>query len=164
MNEFQIVLRSMNAAPFAEVKKAYAIRAKAERGRIEFVNNAMYRAGFELVEPDNGMLTGDGREVARACGKAWALRPEIHAQRLAEAMEQARKRDAQMAASQPQPAPLNQQPTTCTSMIDGQLCGGTLMRAPVCPRCALGKSGVVATLTCDVCGHVMAIMRGGSNG
>ena len=164
MSGLQSILRYINAAPFAEVKKAYAIRAKAERGRIEFVNNAMYRAGFELVEPDNGMLTDDGREVAWACGKAWALRPEIHAQRLVEAMEQARKRNAAMAEQQPQPVPPSQQPATCTSLIDGQLCGGNLARAAVCPRCAMGKSGVVATLTCDVCGHVMAIMRGGSNG
>lgn len=49
----------------------------------------------------------------------------------------------------------------CRALIDGQLCGGTLIRAAVCPRCALGKSGVSATLTCDVCGHVTAVMRGG---
>lgn len=53
-------------------------------------------------------------------------------------------------------------PATCNALIDGQLCGGTLVRASVCPRCALGKQGVVATLTCDVCGHVSAIMRGES--
>ena len=154
----------MNAAPFAEVKKAYAIRAKAERGRIEFVNNAMSRAGFELVQPGNGMLTDDGREVAWACGKAWALRPEIHAKRLAEAMEQASKRYAELAAQKGQTANTTTQATTCMSLIDGQLCGGTLVRAAVCPRCALGKSGVAATLTCDVCGHVTAIMQGGGNG
>ena len=164
MNELQSILRSMNAAPFAEVKKAYAIRAKMEHCRIEFVNNAMSNAGFELVQQVNGMLTHDGREVAWAQGKAWALKPEIHAQRLEEAMGQARQRDVAMAAHKPQPAQPGQQQKTCTSLIDGQLCGGTLIRAAVCPRCALGKSGVAATLTCDVCGHVMAIMRGGSNG
>lgn len=161
MSGLQSILRSMNAAPFAEVKKAYAIRAKTERGRIEFVNNAMSRAGFELVQPGNGMLADDGRELAWACGKAWALRPEIHAQRLAEAVEQARKRDAALAEQQPQPS---QSPTTCTSLIDGQLCGGTLIRAAVCPRCALGKQGVAATLACDICGHVTAVMRGGQHG
>ena len=152
----------MNAASFAEVKTAYAIRAKAERGRIEFVNNAMTSAGFELVQSCGGMLTDDGREIAWACGKAWALKPEIHAKRLAEAMEQARKRDAALADQQPQPAQPAPPPTVCAALIDGQLCGGTLIRAAVCPRCALGKSGVVATLTCDVCGHVTAIMRGDS--
>lgn len=149
----------MNATLFAEVKKAYAIRAKTERGRIEFVNNAMTSAGFELVQSCGGMLTDDGREIAWACGKAWALKPEIHAQRLAEAMEQARQRDAAMAEQQSQPTQSSQPPTACTSLIDGQLCGGTLISAAVCPRCALGKSGVAATLTCDVCGHVTAVMR-----
>ena len=124
------------------------------------MNNTMSAAGFELVQSGGGMLTDDGREIAWACGKAWALRPEIHAKRLAEAMELARKRDAAMAEPQSQPAHPSQQQTTCTSLIDGQLCGGTLIRAAVCPRCALGKSGVAATLTCDVCGHVTAVMRG----
>lgn len=164
MNEFQIVLRSMNVAPFAEVKKAYAVRAMAERDRIEFVNNAMTSAGFELVQSCGGMLTDDGREIAWACGKAWALKPEIHAQRLAEAMEQARQRDATIAAQQAQQPKQTAQQTTCTSLIYGQLCGGTLVRASVCPRCALGKQGVIATLTCDTCGHVTAVMRGEQNG
>ena len=162
MSGLQSILRAMNAAPFAEVKKAYAIKAKMERGRIEFVDNAMSRAGFELVQPGNGMLTDDGREILHAHGKAWALRPEIHAKRLAKAMEQARQRDAAMVAQQ-EPSP-PKSPTVCSALIDGQLCGGTLVRAAVCPRCALGKSGVTATLTCDVCGHVTAIIKGGGNG
>lgn len=162
MNEFQIVLRSMNAAPFAEVKKAYAVRAMAERDRIEFVNSAMSRAGFELVQPGDGAIadgramTDDGREITWACGKAWTLKYEIHKQRLDEAFR--REKDNPVAAHQ-QPS-AHTSPAVCTSLIDGQLCGGTLIRAAVCPRCALGKSGVAATLTCDVCGHVTAIMRG----
>ena len=117
--------------------------------------------GFELLDiPADRLLTEDGREVLRAHGKAWVLKPEIHAKRLAEAMEQARQRDAAIAAQQAQQPKQTTQQTTCTTLIDGQLCGGTLIRAAVCPRCALGKMGVVATLTCDVCGHVTAIMRG----
>ena len=123
----------------------------------------MISNGFEVVDlPDGQLLTDDGREVLRAHGKAWALRPEIHAKRLAEAMEQARQRDAELAAQKEQTANTTTRATTCPALIDGQLCGGTLVRASVCPRCALGKSGVTATLTCDVCGHVTAIMRGDS--
>lgn len=147
------------------VRSAYIDRVRLENGRIADTRQWMLDNGFELLDiPADQLLTDDGREVLRAYGKAWALRPEIHAQRLAEAMEQARHRDAVIVEQQSQPTPPSQPPATCTSLIDGQLCGGTLIRAAVCPRCALGKSGVTATLTCDVCGHVTAIMKGESNG
>lgn len=154
--------RTFSTSPFDAVRTAYITRARLESGRITTARQMMLDSGFEQVDvSEDARLTKDGREILRAHGKAWALKPEVHAQRLAEAMEQARKRDAAMAAQQSQPS---QSPTTCTSLIDGQLCGGTLIRAAVCPRCALGKSGVAATLTCDVCGHVTAIMQGGCNG
>lgn len=158
-------LEKLMHAPFQAVRDAYIIRARIESGRIADARQWMLDNGFELLDiPDDALLTSDGREILRAHGRAWALRPEIHAQRLAEAMEQARKRDATIAAQQAQQPKQTAQQTTCTSLIDGQLCGGTLVRAAVCPRCALGKSGVAATLTCDVCGHVTAIMQGDSNG
>lgn len=122
-------------------------------------------SGFAPVVARIGaLLTDDGREIIWINGSAWALRPEIHAKRLSEAMEQAKQRDAAIAAQQAQQPKQTAQQTTCPSLLDGQLCGGTLVRAAVCPRCALGKSGVEATLTCDVCGHVTAIIKGGGNG
>lgn len=143
------------------VRRAYIDRVRVETGRTSDAQQWLINAGFEQIDiPAGQLLTDDGREVLMAHGKAWALKPEIHAKRLAEAMEQARKRDAAMAEQQSQPTQPSQPPITCTALIDGQLCGGTLAMAPVCPRCALGKSGVAATLTCDVCGHVTAIMRG----
>ena len=157
MLEIEMVSASMD-----DVRRAYIARVRLEHGRIDSARGVMLATGHEAVDvPAHQLLTDDGREVLRAHGKAWALRPEIHAQRLAEAMEQARQRDAAQAAQQPQPAQPAPQPTVCTSLIDGQLCGGNLAMTPVCPNCALGKSGVAATLTCDVCGHVTAIMRGG---
>lgn len=142
-------------APFAAVRDAYIARARIESGIIADARQWMINNGFELLDvPGDALLTADGREVLRAHGRAWALRPEIHAQRLAEAMEQAKQRDAASAEQSQQ-----QTDTICAALIDGQLCGGTLVMAPVCPRCALGKSGVAATLTCDVCGQVTAIMR-----
>lgn len=141
---------------FRTLRSAYISAARRNAGRIADSMQWMIGRGFELLDiPDGQLLTDDGREVLRAHGRAWALVPEVHAQRLAEAMARARQRSEAMAAQQQPPAP----PTTCTTLIDGQLCGGTLINAPVCPRCALGKSGVAATLTCDVCGHVTAIMR-----
>ena len=157
------VEKAIYPAVFEDVRFAFIARARLESGRTSSTKQMLNSSGFELIDASDGaLLTEDGREVLWAHGKAWALKPEIHAKRLAEAMEQARKRDAAMAEQQSQPAPPSQPPTTCTSLIDGQLCGGTLIRAAVCPRCALGKSGVTATLTCDVCGHVTAVMRGDS--
>ena len=148
---------------FADVRAAWISRARLESGRIADTRQWMLDNGFEMLNVSvDALLTDDGREILHVHGKAWALQPEIHAKRLAEAMEQARQRDAAMTDQQSQPTQPIQPPTTCTSLIDGQLCGGTLVRASVCPRCALGKSGVAATLTCDVCGRVTAIMRGDS--
>lgn len=111
----------------------------------------MEEQGYDAQEVSSEtLLTYDGREIVRAHGKAWALKPEIHAQRLA----------MTLAAQQPQ-HPYHP-PTSCTALIDGQLCGGSLIKASVCPRGALGRYGVAATLTCDVCGHVSAVMRGDS--
>lgn len=151
-------IQSLFAVNFADARTMYIARAKLESGRIASARMWMLDNGFEQLDvPDDALLTADGREILHAHGKAWALKPEVHAQRLAEAMEQVKQRDAASAEQSQQ-----QTDTTCTALIDGQLCGGTLINAPVCPRCALGKSGVAATRTCDVCGHVTAVMRGDS--
>lgn len=148
-------------ADFAAVRTAFIAAARREAGRVADDEGWLRDRGYEPVEVDSGSsLTHDGREVLRLRGQPWALRPETHAKRLAEAIDQARQRDAAMAAQQ-EPSP-PKSPTVCSALIDGQLCGGTLVRAAVCPRCALGKMGVDATMTCDVCGHVTAIMRGDS--
>lgn len=150
------IKEKMLSYPFSDIREGFVVRARIESGRIADARQWMLGNGFELVAgPADQLLTDDGREILHAHGKSWALKPEVHAQRLAEAMEQATQRDA--AKATPQPAP---PATICETLIDGQLCGGTLVQAPVCPLCTLGKSGVAATLTCDVCGHVTAIMRG----
>lgn len=142
---------------FSDVRRAYIARARMESGRIADARRWMQDNGFELLDvPDDMLLTTDGREILRAHGRAWALLPEIHAKRREEAIAAGVNAEmAKRAAQQPQG-----QQTICPALIDGQLCGGTLVPAPVCPRCALGKSGVAETLTCDVCGHVSVIMRG----
>lgn len=150
--------RAFAVEPLGVIRKQWIQRCLTERANTDGARAWMLNNGFECVDISSGqLLTPDGREVLHAHGKTWALTVEAHAQRLAEAMEQARQRREAMGAQQQSPAPS----TTCTALIDGQLCGGTLIMAPVCPRCALGKSGVTATLTCDVCGHVTAVMRGG---
>ena len=159
------LVANMSVCDMETVRTAYIDRVRIESCRIADTKQWMLDSGFEVLDiPSDQLLSDDGREVLHLYGNAWALKPEIHAQRLAAAMEQARQRDAAIAAQQAQQPKQTAQQTTCPSLLDGQLCGGTLVRAAVCPRCALGKMGVVATLTCDVCGHVTAIMRGGVNG
>jgi len=157
INDRDRLISLMSRMPIDVITAVVQQRMEGEAGASEWLHST----GFEPVTVDNdSLLTDDGREVMRIYGMAYALRPEIHAQRLAEAMEQVRQRDAAMADQQPQPAQPAPPPMICTSLIDGQLCGGSLTLAQVCPNCALGKSGVAATMTCDVCGHVTAIMRG----
>ena len=157
-----IVERTFVTQDYESVRTAYINRTRLEKQRIEDFDGWMLEKGYERLEiPSEQLLTEDGREVLRAHDRAWALRPEIHAKRLAEVMEQARKRDAVVNEQQSQPTQPGTPPTVCTSLIDGQLCGGNLTLTPVCPNSALGKSGIAATLTCDVCNHVTAIMRGG---
>ncbi len=161
LNDTEKTIVNLDYVPMSSVRTAYINRVRLEHERHDKISAWFDSNGFELLDiPAGQLLTDDGREVLRAHGKAWALRPEVHARRLAEAMEQARKCDAARTEQQPQQAQPTPPPTICTSLIDGQLCGGNLVLAPVCPNCALGKSGVAATLTCDVCGHAAAIMRG----
>lgn len=151
--------RTIMQADFETARRLWISRARIESGRVADARQWMLDNGFELLDvPDDALLTSDGREILRAHGKTWALLPEVHAQRLAEAVAQAKQHGATTKPAEPNAT----QPTTCTALIDGQLCGGALVKAPICPRCALGKSGVAATLTCDVCGHVTAVMRGDS--
>lgn len=106
-----------------------------------------------ITAPDKRRYMPDGREIMPAQGKLWVLSPEEHQRRIEADM--AAKREDKTQAS---PAP-ELPPDTCASIIDGQLCGGSLKITHVCPRCALGKHGVSSTLTCDVCGAVTAVMR-----
>lgn len=152
----------MFAAPFADVRSGFIARARLEAGRTADARTWMVDNGFELLDvPDDRIMTDDGREVLRAHGKSWALTPREHARRLEEGFERAKQRDAAIAA-QRSAQHAGQQPdapTVCTALIAGQLCGGALARAAVCPRSALGKMGVTATLTCDVCDAQTAVMR-----
>lgn len=152
---------------FDAVRELFIARAREETARIDEAREWLHSQGYEdvswadestIINAGDAEYLQDGRVLIRAQKKLWALSREAWDAKRAEAMEQARQRDAALAGQQQQANP----PTVCTALIDGQLCGGTLVRAAVCPRCALGKSGVAATLTCDVCGHVTAIMRGDS--
>lgn len=142
-----------------EVRAAWIARALREAHRISPAA-WMAERGYERVDVADGVLmTDDGREVLRLDGQPWSLRPEVHAARVRAAMDAATARAVVSKLATAEPVAETPAATTCPRLIDGQLCGGDLKRASVCPRCDLGRHGVVATLTCDVCGAVTAVMR-----
>ena len=95
----------LSRSDFPTVRAAFIARARLESGRIADTRQWMLDNGFELLDvPADRLLTDDGREILRAHGKAWALKPEVHAQRVAEAIEHARQRS--------EATPMSQQPAT----------------------------------------------------
>lgn len=129
--------------------------------------DAMLKSGWSVVEVENGSFFvkdgSDTRPVIYVGGNAYALTVDEHRKRVAEAFEAARRQKNVEASSATTGAKTNTE-NMCMSVLDGQLCGGTLIKTGVCPRCALGKMGISALLTCDVCGSVTAIMGGQNNG
>lgn len=157
------VEKIMFRSDFDIVKNLFIFRSRLKTERIKNAREWMEANGFELVSvSDTAFSTDDGREILRAHGKAWALKSEVHEKRTAEAL--VRFQHQKMAMERKHGTASSPHGAVCLALIDGQLCGGTLIRASVCPRCALGKQGVVATLTCDVCGRVTAIVQEATNG
>lgn len=146
----------MSRMDFNDVRVAWIARARSEAGRHQRVSESMIALGFEQVAANDGAtMTDDGREIMWIEGTAWALTIDKHAQRVQAALA-AEKAKRQTPQHDEQPGSA----TRCVEIISGQLCGGDLIISPVCPKCALGKHGVVATATCDVCGHKSAIVGG----
>jgi rubrerythrin len=144
------ITAKLSAESFSDVRLAYIARARLESGRISDVRRWMVETGHEEVEvPDGQILTGDGREVLRAHGRTWALRPEVHTERLAKALS----------SSQGRTSASHQAPTKSIvgseslSALTCPECGDALQHAAVCPACAAGKLGYRHRYTC-VCGGV----------
>lgn len=157
-----IIERIFASANYESVRNAFVARTRLEKNRITGFDTWMLERGYVLIDaPTDQFVTEDGREILRSPGKSWVLRPEVHAERLAEAMAQARRRDELLPETSRQDMQHSNEPEICNLLIDGQLCGGNLVTVRVCPSCALGKSGIAATQTCEICGKVTAIMRGG---
>ena len=158
IDDSTMILSALSGKSFADIRTAFIARARLEAGRVASEREILEASGFEVINASVGQLiTDDGREILHAHGKAWALKPEIHAARLEEAFRLAKERDKALAAQSEQVKAAS--PKFCTQMIDGQLCGGDLLYKPVCPSCSLGKSGVAATTKCKVCDNTSAIMR-----
>ena len=137
---------------FASLRSAWVMRCRAENDRLEKVRREL-EVLFEQVDvPHDAKLTADGREIMRGpLGKAWALRPEIHAERLAAAFEAAKKQQAESETK-------SVVGTESLSNVTCPKCGDTLQHTAVCPKCAAGKLGYRHRYTC-ACGGADLISR-----
>lgn len=144
------ILEYVDRLPFECVRAAWIARCRAENERLDMIDESLAADGFERIEAD-GPMTADGREVLRIRGRAYALRPEVHAERLAKRLEAARK----LRAEQRPAPPVDYEAiaaATCPQMIEGKPCGGSLNRKGVCPSCVTGKMGYKYRYTCESCG------------
>lgn len=135
---------------FRDVREAWIARARMERDHTD--SSAWLRAhGYEEVVVDDGaLLTDDGREVIRLKGHPWALRPDVHAARLASAFDASKRVHTDETKSVVG--------TESLSAIVCPKCGDALQHTSVCPKCAAGKLGYRHRYTC-VCGGVDLISK-----
>lgn len=151
LNKNEKLLGYIDRLPLDHVRRAWVNRVRAEHDRQDKIEAALIADGLERVEAD-GPITADGREVMRIRGRAYALRPEAHAERLKRAFEAGRTRNAEKQAAQQPEVREAIAATTCPQMHDGKPCGGTLNRRGVCPGCVTGRMGYKYRYQCDTCG------------
>jgi hypothetical protein len=151
INNIDRIIGKLSALPIDDVKTAYIQRFYIERDRLDHVTQRLIDNGYEWIDDPVTPITDDGREVLRIGRRAFALRPEIHADRLREALEHERSmREAEAAQQSAQSESVAS--ITCPQMVSGKPCGGALNRAPVCPSCVTGRMGYKYRYTCESCG------------
>ncbi len=137
------------------VRAAWIARVRAEHGRLDTIEAGLIESGMVRVDAD-GPITPDGREVMRIRGRAYALRPEVHAERLAQRFEAAKKRQAEEQAEQPETKSVVG--TESLSQIVCPKCGDSLQHTSVCPKCSAGQRGYKHRYAC-VCGAIEIISQ-----
>ncbi|MDO9584388.1 MAG: hypothetical protein Q7J24_14955 [Desulfomicrobium sp.] len=139
--------------PFSRVRTAFIQRSRVESDRIKDSRLWMEEQGFEVVDVDKAALvTRDGREVQHGFGKAWALRPEVHAERLAQAFAEKKQRQESRNPTKSVAGTEDLSTITCPK------CGDSLQHTAVCPKCAAGKLGYRHRYAC-VCGGVDLVSK-----
>ena len=123
-------------------------------GQVEGLLSFLSFFGFELISQDliseDDVLTRDGRELLKIGECVFALRPEVHSQRLAASFEAARQ--------QSEPEIKSVAGTELMSAITCPKCGDALQHTAVCPSCAAGKLGYHHRYAC-VCGGTDLISK-----
>jgi rubrerythrin len=142
----------------ASVQRLYDERAKMETDRQAGAQRYLERQGYELVSVNTDKhVAPDGREIVWIDSSAWALRPEIHAERLNQRIAEAQEREAAKRAAQA--AETNSVAgTESLSALTCPKCGDSLQHTRVCPSCPAGKIGYRHRYTC-VCGGVDLVSK-----
>jgi hypothetical protein len=141
---------TMAGISFADCRDAWILRARLEAGRVADARQWLLDNGLEVVDArPNDLLTADGREIFRSHGKAWALLPEIHAKRRADALAAAQDK-ARGATARQVPTP---SPGEALSSVLCPSCHHEMAKTPICPNCKLGKQGYRIMCTCTDCGQ-----------
>lgn len=149
------ILEYIDRLSFEEVRSAWIARCRAENDRLDMVDESLIADGFERVETD-GPITADGREVMRIRGRAYALRAEVHTERLAQRFEAAKKRRAEK-----QPEQSETKSVVGTESLSSMVCpkcGDNLQHTSVCPKCAAGQRGYKHRYAC-ACGAIEIISQ-----
>lgn len=141
------IIASMSAA---DINDLYAAVVSIMREKRENVAMLMTERGYEHVD-NTGAVTPDGREIISVHGHAYALRPDVHAERLAQAFEAAKKQ-------QSEPETQSVVGTESLSSMACPKCGDSLQHTAVCPKCTAGKLGYRHRYTC-VCGGVDMVSK-----
>lgn len=139
LTDAEKMLALMSNMQMGDVRDAYITRARIESGRLAEKRDWLLGNGFVPVAAADGeSLTSDGRLIFFVRGEAFALAPELHAQRLKAVMDDAR--DAT-------------QPETASEALGSSCpkCGEATNQTQVCPRCAMGKAGLRYQYAC-ACG------------
>lgn len=133
-----------------DVRHAYIVRMRDALGRKNKLIKQMEADGFEPVECSREIMS-DGRAVVRVGGQSWAQRQDVHAEQLAAAFEDAKKRQVEPEAN-------SVAGTESLSAMTCPKCGDSLQHTIVCPKCAAGKLGYRHRYTC-VCGGVDMVSK-----
>lgn len=136
------IIASLDRLPIDTVRAAWIARVRAETGRLDALELALVDSGMERVET-SAPITGDGREVIFVRGRAYALRPELHAARKTAAFSRAKKVERQEDST----------PGEALSSVRCPSCMSAMAKQLVCPKCAKGKAGFKILCVCTECGH-----------
>lgn len=145
----------ISTLPFGVVRAAWIARATMERGREKRLQSLLAESGMEAVDC-KGLITEDGRSVVKIRGASYALRKDVHDDRLQKEIEFAKKRQSAQRASEmatPTTEPSESMAdSACPQIINKKPCGGALNRNRICPSCELGQQGYRFRYSCEACG------------
>ena len=141
-DKFTMMVHRMASVPLDVARAAWIARVGIEKS-LDTIEAGLLEQGYERVVAD-GPATTDGRQVLRFNDRTYALRPEVHKERLAAEFEAEK---ATRLASETKSVV----GTESISALVCPKCGDSLQYTAVCPKCGAGKLGYRHRYLC-VCG------------